>query len=315
MDEHRRDRAAADVETRFDDRARCFGGRVRAQIELGVRNEQELLEQLVEVESLLGGHLGELGRSAPLLGLQPLGGELGANAVEVRIRDVDLVDRNDDRYSCCARMRDRLARLRHHTVVGGDDEDRDVGHLRSAGAHGGERLVARGIEEGDPASVEDGLVGPDVLGDPARLGVDDGCLADRVEQRRLAVVDVTHDRHDRRTRREVRLGVLEDLGLGVVVGCVLDHDLTLDLGGDQQHGLVTQRLRDRDHLAEAHHDLDDLSNRDAERCGEILDADPRGDGDRPRRSRDRLLPWLRSPTTRRDRAPGGRRAHGCSRRR
>ena len=73
------------------------------------------------------------------------------------------------------------------------------------------------VEEGDPAAVVVDLVGADVLRDPAGLGLDDGGLADRVEQRRLAVVDVAHDRDDRRARREVLLGVLERLGLLVLV--------------------------------------------------------------------------------------------------
>ena len=70
-------------------------------------------------------------------------------------------------------MRDRLLRLRHDAVVGGDDEHGDVRHLRAAGAHGGEGLVARGVEEGDLAAGVDGLIGADVLGDPAGLGRDD----------------------------------------------------------------------------------------------------------------------------------------------
>ena len=36
-------------------------------------------------------------------------------------------------------------------VVGRDHQDDDVGHLGAAGAHGGERLVARRIEEHDVA--------------------------------------------------------------------------------------------------------------------------------------------------------------------
>ena len=177
VDEHRRDRAAPDVEARFDDRPGGLDRRIRTEIELGVGDEQQLLEQLVEIELLLGRDLGELGRAAPLLRLQPFGGELGADAVEIRVRDVDLVDGDDDRHAGRARVRDRLARLRHHAVVGGDDEDRDVRHLRAAGAHGGERLVARGVEERDLAAAQDGLVRTDVLRDPARLGVDDGGLA------------------------------------------------------------------------------------------------------------------------------------------
>ena len=39
-----------------------------------------------------------------------------------------------------------------------------------------------------------------MLGDASGLSGLHGRAADRVEQRRLAVVDVTHDRDDRRTR-------------------------------------------------------------------------------------------------------------------
>ncbi len=49
--------------------------------------------------------------------------------------------------------------------------------------------------------------------------------ADRVEQRRLAVVDVAHDRDDRRPRLERLLRVVERLGLLLLVGGVLDRDL------------------------------------------------------------------------------------------
>ena len=49
MDEHRRHRAAADVEARLDDRPRGLGVRVGLQVELGVGDEQDPLEQVVEV--------------------------------------------------------------------------------------------------------------------------------------------------------------------------------------------------------------------------------------------------------------------------
>ena len=134
-------------------------------------------------------------------GCRPSVGELGEHAVGVRVGKVDLVHGDDDRHVGRARVRDRLERLRHDAVVGGDDEHGDVGDLRAAGAHGGERLVARRVEEGDLPAVDLGLVGADVLRDPAGLGLDDRRLADRVEQRRLAVVDVAHDRDDRRRGR------------------------------------------------------------------------------------------------------------------
>ena len=49
------------------------------------------------------------------------------------------------------------------------------------------------------------LVGADVLGDATGLAGGDLGLADRVQQRCLAVVDVAHDRHDRCTLDELIL--------------------------------------------------------------------------------------------------------------
>ena len=48
-------------------------------------------------------------------------------------------------------VRDRLLGLRHHAVVGRDHQHHDVGDLGAARAHGGERLVARRVEERDDA--------------------------------------------------------------------------------------------------------------------------------------------------------------------
>ena len=95
---------------------------------------------------------------------------------------------------------DGLDRLRHDAVVGRDHQHDDVGHLGAAGAHGGERLVAGRVEEGDAPAVHVDGVGADVLRDAAGLAGGDVGLADGVEQRRLAVVDVAHDRDHRRAR-------------------------------------------------------------------------------------------------------------------
>jgi hypothetical protein len=152
--------------------------------------------------------------------------------------------------------------------------------------------VTRRVEERDPAAVDVDLVGADVLCDPARLALDDARLADRVEERRLAVVDVAHDRHHRRPRPQHLLRVLEDLGLRLLVGGVLDRHLAAELGSDHPDLLVGQRLRRRPHLAEPHQDLDQVRHRDAERLREVADADTRLDGNRTGRRRGGLLPAL-----------------------
>ncbi len=148
-------------------------------------------------------------------------------------------------------MRDRLDRLRHDRVVGGDDEDDDVGDLRAARTHGGERLVARRVEEGDhlPARQLD-VIRADVLRDATGFARDDVRLADVVEQRRLAVVDVAHDGHDRRPRQQIlgldpRDGAADFLRLVLV----LAHRLETELAGDQLDLVEVESLVDGDHQA------------------------------------------------------------------
>src|SRR5690606_40820951 len=112
------------------------------------------------------------------------------------------------------RMADGLDRLRHHAVVGGYDQNDDVGDVGAPGTEGGERLVTGGVDERDLASVHLDLIGTDVLGDAAFLTGGHVGLANPVEERCLAVVDVTHDGDDRRPRLQVLLGVLEGGTLG-----------------------------------------------------------------------------------------------------
>src|SRR5439155_469488 len=116
-----------------------------------------------------------------------------------------------------------------------------------------------------------GLVGGGGLGGPAGLAGGDLRLADRVEQRGLAVVDVAHDRDDRRARLELVLGV-GVLGLGVdVVGGMDDLDVLVELVGEDLDGVVGQRLGERGHLAQRHQLLDDLGDGHAEVLGDVLD--------------------------------------------
>ena len=216
-DQHGDDRAAARVELGLDHVAR--GGRVgvgRQLLELG--DQQDVLEQVVEPLAGLRRDVAEDRLAAPLLGLDPLLGQLGADPFRVGALFVDLVDRDQHRHVGGAGVVDRLFGLRHDAVVGGDDHDHHVGDLGAAGAHRGEGGVARGVEEGDRVAVVVHLVGADVLGDAAGLARGDLGLADRVQQRGLAVVDVAHDRDHRRAVDQVLVGVGEFRFLGLLVG-------------------------------------------------------------------------------------------------
>ena len=200
---------------------------------LQLGDQQDHVEQVVEPLVGLGRDVAVDGVAAPVLGGEAVGGELVADPVGLGALLVDLVDRDQDRHVGGAGVVDRLFGLRHDAVVGGDDDDGDVGDLGAAGAHRGEGGVARRVEEGDRLLVVVDLVGADVLGDAAGLAGGDLGLADRVEQRGLAVVDVAHDRDHRRAVVEALLGVLELGRLGLLVGGGDDLDLAVVLVGDR----------------------------------------------------------------------------------
>ena len=200
LDQHGADRTAAALELGLDDDA--FGGAIRVgpQIQqLGLQADR--LEQLVDAGPLQGRDL-DLERLARHALDHDLVLQQGrAHAIGIRARHVDLVDGHDHRHAGGLGVIDGLHRLRHDAVVGGDHQHHDVGHLGAALAHGGERLVARRVDERDLLAVgRHHLIGADVLGDAACLAGRNVGVADGVEQRGLAVVDVAHDGDDGRAR-------------------------------------------------------------------------------------------------------------------
>ncbi len=174
-----------------------------------------------------------------------------------------------------------LDRLRLDAVVGRDHDHRDIRDAGTTGTHGGERLVARGIQEGDDVVGVVDLVRADVLRDAAGLASGHVLVggADRVEERGLAVVDVTHDRDHRRADLEIVVVVLELGRLRVLVTDGDDLDLAIELAREHLDGLVGERLRERRHLTEHHQLLDDLGDANAEVLGDVLDRGTRGDLD------------------------------------
>ena len=130
-------------------------------------------------------------------GVEPLLRQLAKNLVDVGggvdVRQVDLVERHHDRHFSRLGVGDGLDGLRHDAVVGGDHEHDDVGHIGALRTHRGERLMARRVHKGDGAAVGFDLVGADMLGNAATLGLDDVRLANAVQQRGLSVVDVAQD--------------------------------------------------------------------------------------------------------------------------
>ena len=273
LNEDGHDRAAALIHARLNNRA--AGGAVRICLEfLDLSEQDKVFKQVVDALAGLGRDRADDRLAAPLLGHEAVFGELLLDAVGVRAVHVHLVDGNDQRDAGGLGVVDGLDRLRHDAVIGRDDEDGDVRDHRAAGTHGRERLVARGVEEGDGLAVDHDAVSADVLRDAAGLTGCDVCAADAVEQAGLAVVDVAHDHHDRGARDEFVLAVL-----AVVDQALFDRhdDLVLDLAaelhGHERGGIVINGIGQRRHDAHLHETAHDLGTGLLHAGGELADGD------------------------------------------
>ena len=152
--------------------------------------------------------------------------------------------------------------------------------------------MTRGVDEGDRALVAlqlgEDLVGADVLGDAARLALADVGLADRVQQARLAVVDVTHDGDDRGPELEVvvvarvlAVGEVEAVEqLAVLLLRADDLDDVVHLAAEQLEDLVGDRLGGGDHLTEVEQHLHQRRRVGADLVGEVGQRRATGELDR-----------------------------------
>jgi len=166
-----------------------------------------------------------------------------------------------------------LDRLRHHTVVGRNHKDDNVRDLGAARAHGRKSFVAWRVDECDVITVgRDHLIRADVLGDTAGLAGDNVRLPDGIEQRRLAVVDVTHDRDDGRTRLLRTLIVHLSDKAGLDVGLRNAFWRVAELLHDEFGGIYVEHIVYFMHLAFLHQELDDVDGAFGHPIGELLNG-------------------------------------------
>ena len=283
LDEQRCDRAAALVKARLDHST--GRGAVGVGLELGdLGGQRDHFEQVVDAHAGLGGDGADNGVTAPVFSNKAVLGQLLLDALGVGVGLIHLVDGDDDGNFGGLGVVDGLDGLRLDAVLRRDDENGDIRDHRAAGAHGGERLVARGIEEGDGLAFDLHLIGADVLGDAARLAGGDVGIADIVEKARLAVVDVTHDDDDRRAGLELVGAVLV-----IVDELFLDRhddflfDLAAELFSDKGRGVEVDHLGKGRHYAVFHQALDDLGTRLLHAGGQLADGDLVGNFDGQRR--------------------------------
>ncbi len=177
-------------------------------------------------------------------------------------------------------MPDRLDRLLLDAVVAGDDQDDDVGDVGAAGAHRREGLVSRRVDEGDAlTALQLDLIGADMLCDAAGLAGRHIGVAQCVEQRGFAVIDVAHDGDNRWARLEVTLDVDIALEADLDIGFGDALQLVAELGDDQLGGIGVDHLIDRRHDVHPHQRLDDVGAAFRHAVGEFLHGNRLGDDD------------------------------------
>ena len=151
LHEHGGDRAAADVELGLEHDAPGPPVGVGPEVlELG--DDEQVVEQLVDADVLAAPRSRQTIVSPPhASGTRPRSASWARTRSGSAFSRSILLMRDDDRHLGGPGVVDGLDGLGHHAVVGGDDQDDDVGGLGATGPHGGERLVARGVDEGDRA--------------------------------------------------------------------------------------------------------------------------------------------------------------------
>ena len=233
LHQHGGHRAAALLHFGLDHHAVGAALGVRRQLhELGLKHY--CLFQLVEVGLLGSGHLDGQDLAAEFLDLDLVVQQLLAHPVRVGVGTVAFVDGDDERNAGSLGVVDRLDGLFHDPVIGGHHQDHDVGYVGTAGAHLGEGGVTRRVDESDLlARRQCDLVGADMLRYAAGFAARHVGLAQRVQQRRLAMVDMSHHRDHRRPRQH--LAGLVGLAAKAQLDVGLRHPLHLmaELGGDQ----------------------------------------------------------------------------------
>ncbi len=140
--------APAFIEGGFDDAAGGFAVGIGFQVEqFGF--QQDLFQQEVDIQSFFGGDFLGLEFSTPVFHEDIHTRQLFLDLFGVGAVLIDFIDRKDHGQARCLGMGDGFFCLRHHRIVGGNHDNRNVGGFGTTGTHGRKCFVTRGIEEGD----------------------------------------------------------------------------------------------------------------------------------------------------------------------
>ena len=179
-------------------------------------------------------------------------GKLLFDPFRVRILLVNLVDRDYHRNTGITSMMNRFDRLRFDAIISCNHQNDNVCHFRTTRSHRTECFMTRSVQKGNRAVLRINPVRAYMLGNAARFA---GCnvgLPQVIKQRRLAVIDMTHDRnHWRSPRLGTRFLLYANQIILWVLGVYCNRSVP-NLLYDQNPRVLVKNLIDRYHRSHIH---------------------------------------------------------------
>ncbi|MNZ91367.1 hypothetical protein D3C78_1103490 [compost metagenome] len=168
-------------------------------------DKQNHFKQAFKTHSLFRRNVNENGISAPLFRHESVFSQFLLHFIRISIRLIDFVYRYDNRQSCCFGMVNSLNRLRHDTVIGCYDDNRNICKLCTTSTHCCKCFVTRSIQECNLFTVDFNLISTDMLSNTASFSACNIRRTNSIKQCRLTMVNVAHNRNNWWALQQIRL--------------------------------------------------------------------------------------------------------------
>ena len=178
------------MEVRFEDEGKTIALGVASEV-VHFGDEQDVFEEFVDVFAVLGADFNGRVVAAPFFEEDVVVGKFLFDARDICFGFVDFVDGDDGWDMVFADIGNDFFGLRADAVVGGDNQNGDIGKGDAAFAHGGKGFVTGRVDKSDEFAALFDLIGADCLSDAAGFFARDIGFADGVEKGGFAVIDVS----------------------------------------------------------------------------------------------------------------------------
>jgi len=225
LDDDRSHGTVTSIELRFDNCTLCKLVGVGFQLK-HLRLENNKFQKFFDTDFLLCRYFSKKRCSAPLFGYEVILREFLHHFVGIGILFIYFVDGHNNGNIGRPCMVNRLNRLRHDTIVRGNDKDNNIRHKGASCPHSGKSLMAGGINKNNLFTVDIYLISTDMLCYSSGLPVSHIRIAYRIKKERFPMIDMSHYGNNRRSWFQVFFAALLFFLAGLE--CLLDRNYLLN---------------------------------------------------------------------------------------